>query len=191
MLEIKIRKIVWILAVIAIGTGAMLAYKVHQKNWAYNHPLSDSVWGFQYYVPQKLPRGIHITDSRISVFEEANTIYSVGAELNFRTEDWVYSIREYRSGGAPEVTKLRDFNTDSILPTCMQRTTEAGQGYRLCHWLDYGRISVYEIKFAKGDTYFDSQFPAKKSQVIPMSELDAYVDSFKKADPPKQIIRGI
>jgi hypothetical protein len=162
-----------------------------QKAWLYNHPLFDPKWGFQFYVPQQLPSGIHATGSRIDVGSSDGKIFGVSAEMNYGTTNWIYSLSEYRSDGTQERTSLRNFDTNSVLPTCTQRVTRANQDYRLCHWIDYGRISVYEIKFTKNGTAFHSAFPAKKGQVIPMSELDAYVDSFKKADPPKQIIRGI
>ncbi len=191
MIKSRNQILVWAFAIIAICLGVWCGFKSHQKKWIYDHPLSDPKWSFQFYMPQKLPQGIHITDSRISVFEEADEIYSVSAELNFRTEDWVYSVGEYRSNGQSETTGLKDFDINSVTPTCAQRATKLNQSYRLCHWLDYGRISVYEIKFAKGNAAIDSRFPTKKGHVISMSELDTYVDSFKKMDPPKKIVRGI
>jgi hypothetical protein len=187
----KRRVSIWILAILTIGIGLVLAVKVHQKKWAYDHPLSDPKWGFQFYVPQKLPYGFRITDSRISVGSSDGKVFGIGAEMNFGTKNWIYSLSESRNTEDYKHADSQNFNPDSVNPTCMQRITKSHQEYRLCHWLDYDRISVYEIKFIKGNVNFDTNFPAKKGQIIPMSELDTYVDSFVKADPPKQVIRGI
>lgn len=171
----------------AIGVGGFES----RKAWIYSHPLADPKWGFQFYTPQQLPSGFRVAGSRISVGSSDGKIFGVSAEMNYGTTNWIYSLSEYRNDGTQERTSLRNFDTNSVSPTCTQRVTRANQDYRLCHWIDYGRISVYEIKFVKNGTAFNSTFPAKKGQIIPMMELDAYVDSFEKSDPPKQIIRGI
>jgi len=49
----------------------------------------------------------------------------------------------------------RDYDVTSVKPTCSILTSQAQQQYRLCHWVDYGRISVYEVKFIKtGRTFY-------------------------------------
>ena len=131
--------------------------------------------GFTYYEPSYLPPGVSIKDRRISINKYAPT----QVEQNFRTEDWVYSIREYR---ATEKIGFAEQNYDenSVKPTCSIEISTAMIKYRLCHWIDYGKIAVHEIKFVKGGTFINAQIPTKTSEVISVEEIGKYVDSFNK-----------
>jgi len=151
------------------------------------HPLSNHRFGFQYYKPTYLPTGFHITDKRIDIANPDGQLYGISAELNFRTEDWVYAIRESRanSEASPDtsstLTSLRNYDPGSVGVTCIQEVSPKGQSYRLCHWIDYGRISVYEVNFIKGNTFINTQFPGVIVKVVPISEVSHYVDAFVKA----------
>jgi hypothetical protein len=115
----------------------------------------------------------------------------MSADLNFRTQDWVYSIQESKDTEGHVTTALKNYNPTSIGVTCIQENTVKQISYRLCHWTDYGRISVYEIKFSQQGTFISSRMPVAKGQGVHISDLNTYVDSFVKAKPPKQIVRGI
>jgi hypothetical protein len=151
------------------------------------HPLSNPRHGFQYYEPKRLPAGFHITDKRIDIVNPGGKLYGIGVDLNFRTEDWVYSIRESRanSSSSPDnssvFTELNNYDPTSVSVTCRQENSAKKQSYRLCHWIDYGRISVYEVKFIKGGTYIDTRFPGTITEVVSISSINDYVDSFVKA----------
>jgi hypothetical protein len=151
------------------------------------HPLSNSRFGFQYYKPTNLPAGFHITDKRIDIANPDGQLYGISAELNLRTEDWVYAIRESRanSEASPDSsstrTNLRNYDPKSVAVTCEEQTSPKGQPYRLCHWIDYGRISVYEVNFVKGGTFINTQLPGTINVVVPVYQISNYVDSFVKA----------
>ena len=146
------------------------------------YPLMNSKYGFQYYAPTSLPSGFTIKDKRVDVISYGGKTHGVSAELNLRTEDWVYSIREYRHTDQETKTSLSNYDPKSIDVTCQQQTSPKGQEYRLCHWTDYGKISVFEVKFVKGQTFIDTTFPTTTDKTIPVSELGNYVDSFKKSN---------
>lgn len=130
---------------------------------------------FTYYEPSYLPRGVSIKAERISINKYAPT----QVEQNFRTEDWVYSIREYKANEAIG-TAQQNYDEKSINPTCNTKTSSAMTKYRLCHWIDYGKIDVHEIKFAKGGTFINAQIPTKTNQEVSEEEIDRFVDSFEK-----------
>lgn len=146
------------------------------------YPLMNSTYGFQYYAPTKLPAGFTVKDKRVNVISYGGKTHGVSAELNLRTEDWVYSIREYRHTDEETKTSLNNYDPMSIGVTCQQQTSPQEQEYRLCHWTDYGKISVFEVKFVKGKTFIDTTFPTTTNKVVPVSELGNYVDSFKKSN---------
>jgi hypothetical protein len=135
--------------------------------------------GFKYFEPSYLPPGVSIKQRRISVLPRGY----IEAEQDFRTVDWVYEIMEYKANGPIGTTSIgtanQNYNTDSIKPTCDILSSAKGQQYRLCHWIDYGRIGVYEVNFIKDGTFIDSEIPTTLQQKITISEISLYVDSFK------------
>lgn len=136
--------------------------------------------GFKYFEPSYLPPGISIKQKRISIMPRGY----IEAEQDFRTVDWVYEIMEYKAdepvdGNSSIGTANQNYNTDSVEPTCDILSSGKGQQYRLCHWIDYGRIGVYEVKFIKDGTFIDSQIPTTLQQKITINEIRQYVDSFK------------
>ena len=131
--------------------------------------------GFTYYEPSYLPPGISIKAKRISINKYAPT----QVEQNFRTEDWVYSISEYKASEEIGSTE-QNYDEKSTKPTCNIETSPAMTKYRLCHWIDYGKIDVHEIKFIKGGTFINAQIPTKTSEVISVEDIDKFVDSFNK-----------
>lgn len=132
--------------------------------------------GFTYFEPLYLPPNVSIKEKKISI----NRGYAA-AGLNFRTEDWVYSIREDKSGASSQIgTAAQDYDPKSIKPTCLIQQTPAQMRYRLCHWVDYGRIDVHEVIFIKGDTYIYSQIPTKTDQTITVDQIEKYIDSFQR-----------
>lgn len=139
----------------------------------------------QYYQPTKLPLGIKITDKRVVINYFDGKFYGTSVDLNFRTEDWVYSIQETKtnSNNAKYIsTDLENYDPNSIGVTCKQEISDLGQQYRLCHWIDYGKISVYEIKFIKNETFIETEFPSTLEQTISVAAISNYVDSFVKAN---------
>lgn len=185
------KRVVGVAAVVIVFCVGAAVPAIHsvRRAWLDVHPLSDPVAGFTMLQPTALPLGIKITDRRLSMDHDSQThktIKYVSAELNFRTEDWVYSIYESKleAGAADEtVTDLRNFDQSSVLPTCTQGTSPKGQIYRLCHWIDYGRISVYEVKNIQQGVYIRTMFPASLQKPITIKQVDSYVDSFKPIDP--------
>lgn len=180
----------FILLILAVVIVALLAFVA---DWVYRYefPLSNPTYGFQFLRPSKLPPGFRITASRIGVDAEGGKIFGMSAEMNLRTVDWVYEISETKYTGQDFHTTLRNFNPTSVKPTCEQVTTPVGKSYRLCHWIDYGRISVYEVKFAQVGIFIDATFPAGLHQTVTTSSLSNFVDSFAPAAPPHSIVSGI
>lgn len=131
--------------------------------------------GFTYYEPSYLPAGVSVKDKRILVTAATGNT-SVGQ--NFRTEDWVYSIHEYQAGIQTIGTAAQNYDSTSQKPTCSIKKSSAGMQYRLCHWIDYGRINVYQVRFIKNGTFVHSLIPAYIPQTISEPDIDTYVDSF-------------
>ena len=177
--------------VIAVGFLGVCTYFVARNAYRQQHPLSDPQLGFQFLRPTQLPDGFRITASRIHVSSEAGKIYGTGAEMNLRTVDWVYEIQESKYSNESIRTGLRNFNPESISPTCTQGYSSSQQIYRLCHWVDYGTISVYEVESIQDGVFIRTTFPAALHQVIPRSAFEVYVASFKPAAAPKDIVNGI
>lgn len=167
-----------VVALVVVGFAGYVLYIA-------THPLSNAQYGFQYYKPAELPAGFHITAKRIDISNPDGKLLGIDVELNLRTQDWVYDIMEYRvgSGDAQNTrTKLTNYSPASVGVTCRQVTSPAKQVYRLCHWIDYGRISVYQVNFIKGNTFIDTNFPGTKSSVVSVSSISTYVDSFVAAN---------
>lgn len=151
------------------------------------HPLSNSKYGFQFYQPTQLPDGIHITEKRITILKPDGKFLGIKVEMNFRTVDWVYGIQESRAdtSASPDrstaTTKLNNYDPRSIGFTCEQHVSPKEQSYRLCHSIDYGKISVFETNFIKNNTYISTRFPTTTDKVIPVKQINTYVDSFVKS----------
>lgn len=159
--------------------GALGLYIGQGMHWGFD-PLANPQYGFQFYAPTKLPPGFSIKKRTINILTPDGKLYGITAELDFRTEDGVYSVTERKASVSPEdtTTALHNYDTNSVGVTCTQEQTPHKRSYRLCHWIDYGRISVYEIKFVEGSTYITTTFPAGLHQDISNNQLSDYVDSF-------------
>lgn len=160
---VRKRGILTIIIALVLGMGFVAYY-------TFNPPV-----GFAYYEPAYLPAGVSIKAKRIAINRYAPT----QVEQNFRTEDWVYSIREYKAN-AGIGTAGQNYDQKSVKPTCNIETSPAMTKYRLCHWIDYGKIDVHEIKFVKSGTFINAQIPSKTSQAISIQEIGRFVDSFNK-----------
>lgn len=151
------------------------------------HPLSNAKYGFQFYQPKLLPVGFRITEKRIDIVKPDGEFLGIDAEMNFRSVDWVYEIHESKAdtGASPDssraTTSLHNYNPHSAAFTCEQQRSPNGQSYRLCHSIDYGKISVFETIFIKNGTYISTRFPTTTDNVVPVSQINTYVDSFVKA----------
>lgn len=177
---------------LSVGFSLILLIVVSSIYWLHqsNNPLSNAKHGFKYLEPTKLPPGVKIVGKRISVASEAGKIYGIQAELNLRTIDWVYSIRESKSDGSTPVAATQNYDPSSVRPSCSQENT-GKHSYRLCHWADYGTIQVYEVRFAQGGTDVNAQIPLETKGHLSISSLNSFVDSFVPAKPPTEIISGI
>ncbi|HVX23763.1 MAG TPA: hypothetical protein VG992_00220 [Candidatus Saccharimonadales bacterium] len=132
--------------------------------------------GFVYYEPSYLPPGVSIKERRIDI----NFGNSITVSQNFRTVDWVYGIEEYSTKYYDKVgTAMQNYDPKSVKPTCDILVSLGHQRYRLCHWIDYGRIDVHEVKFSKNGTFFWVWMPSKLQQPISIPEISKFVDSFK------------
>jgi len=148
--------------------------------WAVYDHVQHQV-DFQFYEPTQLPVGVSIRQKRLDRGGYGGS--PVRIELDFRRVDWVYSVDELKATNARHdtMTTLHNYDPTSVGVTCTQRHTASGMSYRLCHWIDYGRINVYQINFVKGGTYVTCQMPNESKTVISVASLDAFVDSFKPA----------
>jgi hypothetical protein len=167
MLKIKGRKKrLGILSLAAVMICASLIYIYY----------NDPNLGFKYFEPAYLPPGITIKQRRISIVEDG----PIRVEQDYRTVDWVYEIDEYKAAKGEGIgTARQNYNNSSVEPTCSLFISANGQKYRLCHWIDYGRISVYQVKFVKDGTLIDSTMPTMLEQRVSLQEVDKFVDSFK------------
>jgi hypothetical protein len=130
--------------------------------------------GFVYFEPSYLPYNTSVKAKRITISASYTTV-----EQNFRTEDWVYSIIE-RKAVEPIGTTDQNYDAQSIKPTCTIEISPNTIRFRVCHWVDYGRINVHEIIFIKDGTYIYSQIPTALDQEITIQEAGKYVDSFER-----------
>lgn len=135
--------------------------------------------GFKYFEPTNLPSGISIKAKRIGIFDNNAQI-----NQNFRTEDWVYAIDEYKSdnrnGSATIGHANQDYDPKSVKPTCSILKSSTDLQYRLCHWIDYERINVFEVTFIKDGTFIQSKIPTDLNTDISIKEIDEFVDSFRE-----------
>lgn len=164
---------------ILFAFGVNLTSRRHSHN-----PLSDAKVGFTFLMPNKLPPGFSVKSKHIYVSHGTNnTLTSAAVEMSFRSQDAVYSIQEWRATNENIYTSLHNFNTSTSAVTCTQSTSNEGHLFRLCHWIDYGKVSVYEVESIIDGTYVHTTFPAKIGQTITMGELQSFVDSLHMADP--------
>lgn len=167
--------------------GGIIACLVGWYWYSSTHPLSNAMYGFQFYRPTYLPAGMHITEKRIDILRPDGEFLGIQAEMNFRTVDWVYAIQESRASTndspLPDTitTTLHNYDPASNDFTCEQQLSPKGQSYRLCHSVDYGKIGVFEVNFVKGGTYIGTRFPTAVGRTIPLDQINTYVDSFVKA----------
>jgi len=182
----KKQKLVSFVFVLVLLIVAFSMYWLHQSN----SPLANATYGFKYLEPKKLPPGVKIVGKRISVASEAGKIYGVQAEINLRPVDWVYAIRESKDDGTTPIATAQKYGPNSVKPTCSQEGA-AKHSYRLCHWIDYGTIQVYEVKFTQDGTYIEAEIPLETKGQISISSLNDFVDSFVPAKPPGDVIDGI
>jgi hypothetical protein len=178
--------IVVTITAVALLTSAVTYTMVSRsrQSWRDLHPLSNSRVGFQFLVPTQLPNGFHITGKWINIEHGASgALRSVSVEMNLRAEDGVYDIQESQATNEDTSTSLRNFNPMSVSPTCTSKESLKGKQYRLCHWVDYGKISVYEVEVIIQGVYIHTSFPTTRDHVISDEELGAFVDSFVPSDP--------
>jgi hypothetical protein len=143
--------------------------------------------GFKYFEPAYLPPSTSIKEKRISI-----TNSNISVEQNFRTEDWVYSIIEGADDGTRTIgTASQNYDAKSVKPTCSINKTPANTQYRICHWIDYGRIDVHEVTFIKDGTYIYSEIPTTE-QEISIEQIEKYIDSFvQKSTTGLPVLRSI
>lgn len=133
--------------------------------------------GFKYFEPAYLPADTSIKARRIVI----NKYVPASVGQNFRTEDWVYSIIEDKAENYSDIgTADQNYDEKSIKPTCVIDSSPNNMRYRICHWIDYGRIDVHEASFIKEGTFIYSQIPTKTSQRISVEDIEKYIDSFKR-----------
>lgn len=162
-------RLVYVLPLLAlsIGIGAVVLY------------LFNPSVGFTYYEPSYLPPHVSVKAKRKYFGPSLTQI-----EQNFRTEDWVYSIREYSTNNSPKITSIgtadQNYNPQSPKPTCSILASPAKVRYRVCHWIDYGRIDVHEIKFVKGNTFINALLPTTLDDHLSTEDINKFVDSFTR-----------
>jgi hypothetical protein len=137
--------------------------------------LSGGILVFSYLKPMYLPSGISIKDARVIA-----TKADVFTELNFRTEDWVYEIQQSQTRSTTLPSAKGNYDAMSINFTCSMFVSPKQRQYRLCHSVDYGKISRYEVTQINGSTLITSAIPTTLNYVIATEDIGKYVDSFKR-----------
>lgn len=172
-----------IAALVVIVTA--VAYKMAVM-LVYGRPLADPNVGFTYVEPRYLPPPYHITGRRINVMRgqtgrDMHRLLSAQASLNLSTRDWIYGITERRAAGEQILTPLTNYDPESVQPTCINHTSPGGRLYRLCHWVDWGTVSVFEVQWVQGGTFIWATFPAQLHTKLLVQETGQFVDSFVPA----------
>jgi hypothetical protein len=144
--------------------------------WALTLKLLGAVIYFSYYKPSYLPPGISIKQIKVMNIEGSSSVI----DLNFRTEDWVYDIEEYRDDNFKLDKTQQNFDPRSVNYTCSTLQSPQHNEYNLCHSIDYGTIGRYEITQTRGHTVLWSAIPTKASRIISQDSINKYVDSFKR-----------
>lgn len=141
---------------------------------------------FTYYEPTQLPAGVAITEKRISIIDNGHNRHE-SADLRLETVGWTYSIRQTKVSEAATIGDAdQNFDHQSDEPTCSIYDTPKGTSFRLCHWVDDWKshggdgVSVYEVKFIKGDTYFWGHLPAAPDTPISVDDIHTFIDSFEQ-----------
>jgi hypothetical protein len=142
--------------------------------------------GFTHFYPEYIPGGNSIKAQRMSLYKDKRPN---STELNFRIEDWVYSIAEWKDDDDTIGTAKQDYDNTSAKPTCSVKTSQQKMPYRLCHWIDYGYIDVYQVRFIKKDTFIRAMIPGKLTNKISENDIDKFVDSFKQKSTSDMEIR--
>jgi hypothetical protein len=186
--SMKHRKTLLIISMITVIALLMITVLYIVLSWSRqiwrDHPLSDPTIGFQLLIPRRLPSDFHISAKRIDIKHGAyGKLKSVAVEMNLRTEDWVYGIQELRATNENTSTSLHNFDPTSISTSCDSKSSPDGQPYCLCHWVDYGKISVYEVELIKQGVYIHTTFPTTIDHILSDYELGSFVDSFQPGDP--------
>lgn len=147
----------------------------------YGSPIS-----FAYYEPSYLPPGVSITEKRISIIDDGKN-RSESASLRLEKTAWTYSINQFELRDTSSIGESsQNYDAKSIKPTCSIFETAKGTEFRLCHWVDDweshggGEISVYEIKFIKGTTFFWGRIPSETGTIITVDDISRFIDSFER-----------
>lgn len=186
--------------------GAILVLVLGISGWGIysyqNSPgylISKYGQGATYFVPNYLPAGVDIkrrtlflTEFREGGDPDGKLVHLVSVSLSFRDVDNVYGINEYPSSQSDEkslTAEIDNYSTLSATPTCKQSRASADMPFRLCHWIDYDRYDVYEMKFVKDKTYIWVELMANKGTTMSESELQHFVGSFEPANPSNLTVR--
>ena len=137
--------------------------------------LSGGVLVFSYLKPTYLPSGITTKATRVTA-----TTSNVFTEINFRTENWIYEIRQSHTRSTELPLASGNYDATSTDFTCSIFVSPHQQQYRLCHSVDYDKISSYEVTQLNGSTLITSTIPAAKDHVINTEDIGKFVDSFKR-----------
>lgn len=141
--------------------------------------------GLTYFEPSELPEGISIARKTLFINDWSKTSHIAYIALSFRKVDNVYSIDERKVTTTTDLssttTVLETYSPTSRLPSCRQLTSPQKQSYRLCHWIDYGSYSVYEMRFVKDTTCIVVRMNTELSRTLEIGELDMFIDSFERS----------
>ena len=159
---------------------------------------------FTYYTPTYLPPGVSIAKRTLFIQNYQSggdpfgkTVTDKSVTLSFRDVDNVYSIHERSATQYQDIISERiqtsdsNFDASSIKPTCRQMTTSKKISYRLCHWIDYDRYSVYEMNFVRDDTWISVQMNTTKDQPFKLSDLNSFIDSFQPGNTRELTVKTI
>jgi hypothetical protein len=145
---------------ISLPLAAFVIYRVAATNL-----------GYTYYEPTYLPPNIAINDKYILNFNGDKTVW-------LRIKRAIYGIRESNEPtGIPSA--VENYDPSSRKPTCHTGKTPAAIPYRVCHWVDFGKYNVNEVKFGKGDTWIVSWLPTNLDQSVTLDQIEKYIDSFE------------
>ena len=173
----QLRKYGFIAAiVIIICAAATMLYQM------YRSPIS-----FDYYEPSYLPPTVTITDKRIIIIDDGKN-RSEKAALRLEKTAWTYAINQVAHTTQTLGEAEQDYTPRSNEPSCSMLESPKRLEFRLCHWVDNweshggGEVSVYEVKFIKGSTYFWGRIPTSMDNIFTIDEIGDFIDSFKKVD---------
>jgi hypothetical protein len=175
-----------LLILTCISVALVAQHNQKQTVWRDKHPLSDSKVGFQYLYPTKLPSGFSIKSQRISLsHSKPHQLSSLAVEMNLRTSDWVYSIQESKYTNEDLTVKTDDYDSSSIEHTCKDTKTQNNRTYKVCHWVDYKKINVFQVEFVQGNTLVDTKFPTPLDRTLTTEDFDTFINSFVSRKVPE------